>query len=140
VYGLGIAYRSVDGRWTASFEWDYVEYSVIMESVREIEDRDDRFRFPETIDDGNELHLGGEYAFLQTNPVVALRLGAWLDPDHRVHGDETDEVSKAFFQPGDDEIHFSMGVGVAFKSFQIDLAADFSDLVDTVALSAIYSF
>jgi hypothetical protein len=33
-----------------------------------------------------------------------------------------------------------MGVGVAFKSFQIDLAADFSDLVDTIALSAIYSF
>ena len=140
VYGLGIAYRSVDGRWTASFEWDYVEYSVIMDSIRKIEDRDDRFRFPETIDDGNEIHLGGEYAFLQTNPVVALRLGAWLDPDHRVKGDETDEVSKALFQPGDDELHLAAGVGIAFKSFQIDLAADFSDLVDTISLSAIYSF
>jgi hypothetical protein len=34
----------------------------------------------------------------------------------------------------------AVGVGLAFKSFQIDLAADFSDLVDTVSLSAIYSF
>jgi long-chain fatty acid transport protein len=140
VYGLGIAYRSPDGRWTGSFEWDYVEYSVIMESVREVEDRDPRFHFPETIDDGNELHLGAEYAFLQTIPMVAVRLGTWLDPDHRVRGDQFDEVSRALFQSGDDELHLAVGVGVAFKSFQIDLAADFSDLIDTVALSAIYSF
>ncbi|MGB3561977.1 MAG: outer membrane protein transport protein [Thermoanaerobaculia bacterium] len=140
VYGLGVGFRSADGRWTGSFEWDYIEYSVILESVREVEDRDPRFHFPETMDDGNELHLGGEYAFLQTTPVVAVRLGAWLDPDHRVSSDTSDETSTALFQAGDDEIHFAMGVGVAFKSFQIDLAADFSDLVDTVALSAIYSF
>jgi long-subunit fatty acid transport protein len=140
VYGLGVAYRSADGRWTASFEWDRVEYSVIMESIREIEDQDPRFRFPETIDDANELHLGGEYAFLQTTPVVAVRLGAWLDPDHRVKSEESDETSSALFQPGDDEIHYAVGVGVAFQRFQIDLAADFSDLVDTVSLSAIFSF
>jgi long-subunit fatty acid transport protein len=140
VYGLGMAYRTADGHWTASFEWDYVEYSVIMESVGEIEDRDPRFRFPETIDDGNEIHLGAEYAFFQTNPVVAVRFGGWLDPDHRIRGDDTSEVSRAFFQPGDDEIHYAVGVGVAFKQFQIDLAADFSDLVDTIALSAIFSF
>ncbi|TNF74480.1 MAG: hypothetical protein EP299_07140 [Acidobacteria bacterium] len=140
VYGLGIAYRSADGRWTGSFEWDYVEYSVIMESLKEVEDRDPRFRIPETIDDGNELHLGGEYAFLETTPVVAVRLGAWLDPDHRIQGEESNEVSRAMFQPGDDELHIAFGVGIAFKSFQIDLAADFSDLVDTIALSAIYSF
>lgn len=140
VYGLGLAYRTVDGHWTASFEWDHIEYSVIMESIREAEDRDPRFRFPETIDDGNEIHLGAEYVFLRTKPIVAVRFGGWLDPDHRVRGDERDEVSEAFFQAGDDEIHLAMGVGVAFKSFQIDLAADFSDLVDTIALSAIYSF
>ena len=140
VYGLGLAFRSADGRWTGSFEWDRVGYSVIMDSIREIEDKDPRFNFPETIDDGNELHLGGEYAFLQTTPLVAVRLGAWLDPDHRVSSETSDETSTALFRSGDDEIHYAVGVGVAFKRFQIDLAADFSDLVDTVALSAIFSF
>ncbi len=34
----------------------------------------------------------------------------------------------------------SMGFGVAFDTLQLDLAVDFSDLVDTASLSAIYSF
>jgi len=33
-----------------------------------------------------------------------------------------------------------LGFGVAFERFQIDVAADFSDLVDTLSVSAIYSF
>jgi hypothetical protein len=52
----------------------------------------------------------------------------------------TDPEHRALFQPGEDEIHLAVGVGVAFSSFQVDFAADFSDLVDTFALSAIYSF
>ena len=63
------------------------------------------------------------------------------DPDHRfrsVHPDNPEH--RALFQAGEDELHFTVGVGLAFESFQVDLAADFSDLVDTVSLSAIYSF
>ena len=33
VYALGVAYRSVDGRWTGSFEWTRVEYSTILKSL-----------------------------------------------------------------------------------------------------------
>jgi hypothetical protein len=34
----------------------------------------------------------------------------------------------------------TIGVGIAFKAFQIDLGADFSQISDIFALSAIYNF
>jgi hypothetical protein len=129
VFGLGTAYNTRDGRVTLSFEWDYVAYSAIFEG-----DPD------ETIPDANELHLGGEYVFLQSRPLIALRLGVWLDPDHRVQSTIDDDLFSAVLSPGSDNVHYAFGFGAAFKRFQIDLAADFSDLRDTVSLSAIFSF
>jgi hypothetical protein len=37
-------------------------------------------------------------------------------------------------------VHFSIGAGIAFRRFQIDLGADFSDAVDQIAVSGIFSF
>ncbi|TNF70667.1 MAG: hypothetical protein EP299_13565 [Acidobacteria bacterium] len=138
VYGLGVAYRSAGGSTTVSFEWDRVEYSRIIDSIEsDVIDTDDI-----ALDDGDELHLGFEYAFLSSSPIVALRAGAWLDPDHRIRtsGTEDDPLGRALFQEGEDEIHLALGIGLAFKNFQVDFGLDFSDLVDTVSLSAIYSF
>jgi long-subunit fatty acid transport protein len=144
VYGFGIAYRTVDGKLTVGFEWDRVGYSSIFGSfdpvVIETLDDDLDLGIELAADDGNELRLGAEYAFLDLKPVLAIRAGVWLDPDHRFRSISSDPEHQALFQPGDDEIHFAVGLGLAFESFQIDLAADFSDLVDTVSLSAIYSF
>lgn len=144
VYGFGIAYRTGDGKLTVGFEWDRVEYSSIFGSfdpvVIETVDDDLDLGIELAADDGNELRLGAEYAFLDLEPVLALRAGVWLDPDHRFRSISSDPEHRALFQPGDDEIHVALGLGLAFGSFQIDLAADFSDLVDTFSLSAIYSF
>jgi len=144
VYGLGVAYRSGDGRLAVSFEWDRVEYSAIFDNfvptlVGGI-DQDPDLRIELAADDGDELHLGAEYAFLDREPVIAIRGGLWLDPDHRFHSISDDTEHQALFPPGEDQIHLAVGLGLAFKSFQIDLAADFSDSVDTFSLSAIYSF
>ncbi len=46
----------------------------------------------------------------------------------------------ALLPRGEDEIHFSAGLGVAMPGFQIDLGVDFADQVNTMSLSAIYSF
>ena len=145
VYGLGLAFRSRDGKLAVGFEWDRVEYSSIFSSfdpvVIETLDPDLDLETYLVADDGDELRLGAEYAFLDLKPVLAIRAGAWLDPDHRfrsIHPDNPDH--RALFQAGEDEVHVAVGLGLAFKSFQIDLAADFSDLVDTVSLSMIYSF
>jgi long-subunit fatty acid transport protein len=144
VYGVGLAYTSRDGRLTVGFEWDRVEYSSIFSSfdpvVIETLDPELDLTVSLAADDGDEFRLGAEYAFLDLKPVLALRAGVWLDPDHRFHSISDEPDHQALFQPGDDEVHAAVGVGLAFKSFQIDLAADFSDRVDTFSLSAIYSF
>jgi len=127
VVGLGCAYTSRDGRATLSFEWDYV--AALFEG-----DPD------EAIPDVHELHLGGEYAFLQSRPVLAVRLGVWLDPDHRVHSTVDDDLFSAVLSPGSDTLHYAVGLGAAFERIQLDLAADFSDLRDTLSISAIFSF
>jgi long-subunit fatty acid transport protein len=144
VYGLGIAYSSPDGKLAVAFEWDRIGYSSIFDSfdpvVFETLDDDLDLEVSLAADDGNELRFGAEYAFLDLEPVLAIRAGVWRDPDHRFRSISTDPEHQALFQPGEDEVHFALGLGLAFTSFQIDLAADFSDLVDTASFSFVYSF
>lgn len=131
IYGLGLAYRSVDGRLTLSFQWDHVEYSDIPRSLA----LDDQ-----TIDDANELHLGAEYVFLDSTPIIALRFGSWREPDHQMRAVTDDAFTRALMPRGKDEMHYAAGLGVAMDNFQIDFAVDFGDRADTVSLSAIYGF
>ena len=131
MYGLGLAYRDPDGRLTVSFQWDQVKYSSIVDSLR----LDDR-----AMDDANELHLGAEYVFIDSTPIVALRFGAWLEPDHQLRARTDNVFAQALLPRGKDEIHLSAGLGVAVERFQIDVAADFADHLDTVSLSVIYNF
>jgi long-subunit fatty acid transport protein len=98
-----------------------------------------------SIDDGTEFHLGAEYV-LQNKPI-ALRAGAWYDPDHALTDsgpvDATDpnaRVNAAFFPKGSNETHWSVGFGFFFEKFQMDFAADFSKNQDTVSVSGVYRF
>jgi len=129
VFGLGASYRSRDDRFTVSFEWDRVAYSSIFSGDEELR-----------IADANEVHLGGEYSFLKLAPIVSLRAGVWLDPDHQISYSGDNYVADAVLAPGEDHIHYAAGLGLAFSRFQLDLAADFSELVDTLSLSLICSF
>ena len=88
----------------------------------------------------DELHLGAEYVFLGTTPIIAVRLGAWLEPDHQIRATGDDPFTRALLPRGDDDMHYSAGLGVAMQRFQIDVAVDFADRLDTVSLSAIYNF
>jgi hypothetical protein len=131
IYGLGLAYQAPDGGLTVTFQWDRVEYSSIVDSLH----LDDR-----AMDDVNELHLGAEYVFLGSTPIIAVRLGTWLEPDHRIRARTDEPLIRALLPRGEDEMHYTAGLGIAMQRFQIDLAVDFADLADTVSLSAIYSF
>ncbi|MEM7356786.1 MAG: outer membrane protein transport protein [Acidobacteriota bacterium] len=140
VFGLGLAYRSKDGALTLSVEWDHVEYGTITDSFNPT------VIDPEvTLSDADEIHLGAEYVFAHSQPIIAVRLGAWLDPDHLfrfVGGDDSpdDALARALLAGGDDEWHVSAGLGLVLKHIQLDLAIDLSELRDTASLSAIYSF
>jgi long-subunit fatty acid transport protein len=135
VYSVGAAYRSGNGLWTASFEWTRVEYSRILESLEPPFNDSDSF-----IEDADELHLGAEYVFLESTPVVALRAGLWHDPDHRTKTTSEFPTIRAEHIPGSDELHYAAGIGVAFPGFQIDFGVDLSEFRDAVSISAIYSF
>lgn len=143
VYGVGVGFRSHDGRFAVGFEWDRVEYSTTFDSFDPTlvgGDPDADLGLQLTADDGDELHLGAEYVFLDAQPVVAVRAGAWLDPDHRYRSITADPEHRALFPAGEDETHLAVGFGLVFEDFQIDVGFDHSDLVDTASLSMIYSF
>lgn len=133
VYGAGLAYRAFDGRLTLSLEWDHVEYSRIFDSLGEVSSG-------EFIEDGDEQHLGAEYAFLKSRPVIALRAGMWLDPNHQVRSSFDDPILLRLLGSGGDEMHFAFGLGVAFESFQVDLGVDIADRQDSISISGIYSW
>ena len=135
VFGLGAAYRSEDGSITGSFEWDHVNYSVIIESFDPgIVDPDVR------LNDVDEFHFGFEYVFINWTPLIALRGGIWVDPEHRIRYEGDDAVARAFFRRGEETWHYAFGFGLATKRFQLDLGFDLSNLVNTASLSAIMSF
>ena len=99
-----------------------------------------RFR----VDDAVELHLGIEYVLRRQRPI-ALRVGAWHDPDHqlRFEGASTRPPEDRFaprFLPGDDELHLTGGLGIALEKLQIDLAADLSERSEVISLSGVYRF
>jgi long-chain fatty acid transport protein len=134
VFALGVAYRSADGRWTGSFEWTRVEYSTVLESL------DPALQTPgEILKDADELHLGGEYAFFRGRSVMAVRLGAWHDPDHQPRLDSS-PFARAEVPGGSDELHLAAGVGVVRDRIQLDLGIDVSERRDTASVSLIYSF
>lgn len=137
LYGLGVAYRTAGGALTVGFEWDRVRYSSIVKGL------DEEVFDPEQIllSDGNELHLGVEYAIATTRPVFALRLGAWRDPAHRLDsGPAADVFERAIFAGGDDQVHLAGGVGVVFDKMQLDFGVDLAKTSDLVSLTLVYRF
>jgi len=134
VIAVGTAFKPTD-QITMTVDFNRIRYSAI------------KFNSPVRIDDADELHFGIEYVIIGSKMPVSLRTGAWLDPDHqpsyRPLVDETiDSRSLAVQYPrGKDQWHTSAGVGLVFgEKFQFDAAADFSDRVDTLSLSAVYRF
>ena len=122
VVGLGLAYRSANGAVTVAGELDRVGYDGLLRTRLQGADVAAR-----EYQDAWEYHLGAEYALLRLRPILAFRLGGWVE----ANGDDIVE---------DRFTHLAAGLGIAADSFQIDLGADFSDEVDTLSVSFIYSF
>ena len=178
VYGIGLTFTPT-ASFKFSFDYDRVEYSRITDDIVDIfslplltfdgvsglDAELGRFK----VDDADELHVGFEYLFFwgeASRTPLALRLGAWVDPDHRMRFEgncqnrdfEGEGFSlpgiqriqchrfQSLFQPGEGEIHYSAGFGIAElpigsrTKLQIDFAFDHSERVDTAAVSAVFRF
>jgi hypothetical protein len=68
-------------------------------------------------------------------PLIGLRAGLWHDPD----GGPPD-IGRAGSAAVEGVVHYSAGIGVAFKRLQIDLGFDGSDRTTITAVSAIFTF
>ena len=131
VLALGVSYRTPGQRLTLALEWDRVGYSDFARvfGVRGIE-----------LEDGDEVRFGFEYVVAEATPVVALRMGLWHDPDHRIRYRGANYLAAGMLRGGADENHLALGVGLAFAKMKIDLGFDISKPVDTLSLSTIYTF
>lgn len=146
VFGVGLAFRPMDA-WTITVDYDRVRYSQLAKNSIDVFGSSNQRAAARHLaaDDADELHLGIEYVWAAKYPV-AFRAGSWLDPDHRAHFEgvatTVEERSTAVrFPRGEDEIHYSAGLGVVFSDkFQIDAATDISDLVKTASLSGVFRF
>jgi long-chain fatty acid transport protein len=103
------------------------------------------------IDDVIEPRLGMEYIFSELRFPLALRLGTWYEENHtlrfqgEVAGATNDDLLNAqlnavVFSTGEDEMHYSAGLGIVFSSFQVDAAFDTSDRHDIFSLSGVWRF
>lgn len=158
VYSFGVSYRPVD-RWAISFEYDRITYSDLQPTANVLaiaqppEVTLDEFE----IDDGDEYHLGVERVLALGRSNLYLRAGAWHDPAHQLEYVDRPPLSttvvngvvkptndkvrlEARFPGGDDELHWTGGVGLSWERFQLDAAFDLSDRSDIGSVSAIFRF
>jgi len=152
VWGAGVTWRPSD-TWLVNFDVDRVRYGELTGGIQTL------FGYPDStrrlnVPNGTEVHLGTEYTFATMAHPLSLRGGVWRDPRHSIsfkgepgnncqnnEGDCVDVALAALCSKGrGPETHVSVGAGMAFKSFQVDLAGDFSNAVDTWSLSGVYRF
>lgn len=168
VLGAGVVFRPLeraapdDGRQrqvrlTIVFDYDRVEYSDLTSDVKALFVSNGK---PETeaaerlkASDADELHLGVEIFFYRLNIPLAIRAGAWYDPDHRtaftgeLPADLTTPETQSFgfraalFREGDNTVHYAVGVGAVFRqNIQLDAAVGLSERDDTGSLSVVVRF
>lgn len=142
VYGVGFAWRPVPTL-TLLADAVNIDYSALADDFYTVYQGIDGDEFYE-IEDTLEYHLGAEYFFATSIPV-ALRAGWWRDPAHELEyvGPLTfpNAVAARILYPGgEDQDHYSVGVGLAWPRFQIDAAYDTADAVRTGSVSFVARF
>jgi len=153
-FGAGLSWHPTDSL-VVNFDADYIQYSQLTHGIQSLFSNDPAIVSRLTIPNGTELHIGGEYTFTQMAHPLSVRAGYWHDPRHSIQfkgdpGDfrdasndpDTGAVALATLFAGGQgsQNHAALGIGWAFTKFQIDAAADFSDVTDTYSVSAVYHF
>jgi hypothetical protein len=147
VWGLGVSLSPAD-RWVVSADVNRVEYSDLVQETLDITGADgmlgeiERPAISLAVDDGTEYRFGVQYEILGGGggADVFLRAGSWLDPNHSLDYVGGDPALDLLYVSGDDELHYSGGLGLRLPSFQLDLGLDFTSRIDTIALSAVFFF
>ena len=157
VAGIGFSWRPIPVL-TVNVDGVHVTYSNLVDDFRSIGFGTVLLEEPFEAKDVTEIHVGGEY-FFATRIPFAIRAGWWRDPTHalRYTGPLTCNeeayplerrtecvanrvVQHILFPEGDDEDHYTVGVGLAWPNFQIDAAYDTSDAFKVGSITGVYRF
>lgn len=139
VLGLGVAYQPTELT-TISLDYVHIRYSELTRQLTDIFQSGSSDLSGLQVDDGNEIHLGIEQNFNVSDTNLAVRAGAWRDPDHQMRYEGSDLPLRALFPPGHDEIHYSAGLGFIRPTFTINLAFDLADRLSVSSLSTVVFF
>jgi len=161
VFGLGVAYRTADGKTRITFDWNRVRYSQTLGDFTSnlgvvcldnpppdpsepcVEPGED-FSQSFALDDIDQFHFGLERIVLVVESlfVGSARLGAWFEPNHTpLYIGNDNDLNAAFGYEPDDVLHLSLGFGLVIKEdYQLDFAANFSDVSDIYSFSLVKFF
>jgi len=142
-YGVGISFRPLQAL-TINVDAVQVMYSNLTDNFATVLDLTPAEVRGFESDDVTEIHAGAEY-FFPTKIPFAVRAGWWRDPAHRVEyrGNliSPAQVAASILYPESEDVdHMTVGVGLAWPSFQIDAAYDTSDVFKVGSLSAVFRF
>ena len=151
-FALGVSFRPSPA-WRVGVEYDRVQFSQLIEDFREVgtpegDPEGQLFLRQVRLNDADQLRAGGEYALIFRNGfVLAMRGGAWYDPQHQTYFESDPSTGlpaprwAVLFPKGSGSMHWCGGLGfVLGQHLQVDASADFSDLVDTIAVSSVWRF
>jgi long-chain fatty acid transport protein len=151
-YSLGVAHW-VSDLWQVSFEYDRVNYHQLIDDFRDTVFEPGNAESAVVaarvrLNNANQLRIGVERLFLFSGSrVLALRGGAWYDPNHQIYYDVDEETGyplprwSLLNRKRDGSPHVSVGVGfTTSRHFQLDAAVDLSDLMNTLAVSTVWRF
>ncbi len=145
VYGGGVAYRLLD-RLTLSLDVYRILYSQLLDDFQVVFTPSAVTASQFKVNDATTVHVGAECVFFPWNIPIALRVGYFSDPDHKIRytGPVTTQnqaFEKVLFPGGRDVNHFTGGFGIVpFRGLQIDFATSQSPTVKEYAISTVYRF
>jgi long-subunit fatty acid transport protein len=145
VISAGLSYHPSDAL-LVNFDVDRVFYSQLTGKLNTIFDVPNSTLDKLNVPNGTEYHLGAEYTFIDMSNPLSVRAGVWHDPRHTIQlggtpSNASDLVESVVFGGGyGAKTHVSLGLGIAFKQFELDAAGDYSDKVKTLSVSGVYRF
>lgn len=153
VVGLGVSLRP-SLRWLVSLDVNRVSYSMLTESILDIDHADSALSPTLTVfgasgkprdfrvEDGTEIRLGVEYGIYRERvlPDYFVRAGIWREPSHDMQYTGEDAKLQALWTDGSDAWHAAFGFGMRLRRFQLDAAVDTGQGFTTAALSSVYYF
>ena len=151
-FSVGVLHRLTDF-WHLSLEYDRVNYHQLIDDFRNTgspagDPEGELVGERVILNNANQVRLGVErLALTSGSRVLAFRGGVWYDPNHQTYFDADEATGlpiprvAVLLPKRDGSLHVSGGFGFTTRRhFQLDVAVDFSDLVDTFSISSVWRF